>query len=271
MKSKKLLTLFLLIFASLLFAKPIELPQALGFVNDFAGILSTETHDRINDWAIELREKSGVDFAIATFENIGGEDEVDFGVRLFKHWGIGSQRDEGVLILLAVSERRIRIEVGYGSEGYITDAFSHQVYNHMRGFLSQKGAENWDAAFMQGSLMILEQIAKEKEITLTGMSDYAKGLRGKEKDNALGLITTLFIIFVFLIIVTRGGILSMLFYGSGFGGPGRGGPPFGGGGFGGGGRSGGFGSGSSGSSGGFGGFGGFGGGRSGGGGAGGGF
>ncbi|MFW5627841.1 MAG: TPM domain-containing protein [Candidatus Cloacimonadaceae bacterium] len=268
MKSKKLFILSLLLFVSLLFAQPIELPEAHGFVNDFAGILSKETHDMINDWAIELREKSDVEFAIATFENIGGENEVDFGVRLFEHWGIGSQRDEGVLVLLAKEERRIRIEVGYGSEGYITDAFSYRVYNTMRSFLSQKGAEDWDAAFMQGSLMILEQIAKEKEITLTGMSDYAKGLRGKETNNGMGLVATIFIIFVFLIIVTRGGILRFLFYSSVFGGSGRGGPPYSGGGFGGGGRSGGFGSGSSG---GFGGFGGFGGGRSGGGGAGGGF
>ncbi len=268
MKSKKLFVLSLLIFASLLFARPIELPQAIGFVNDFAGILSQETHDLINDWAIELREKGGVDFAIATFESIGGEDEVDFGVRLFKHWGIGSRRDEGVLVLLAKEERRLRIEVGYGSEGYITDAFSHQVYMHMRNFLSQKGAEDWDAAFMQGSLMILNQIAKEKEITLTGMSDYAKGLRGDEANSGVGLVATFFIIFVFLIIITRGRILHVLFYSSLFGGSGRGGPPFGGGGYGGGGRSGGFGSGGSG---GFGGFGGFGGGRSGGGGAGGGF
>lgn len=267
MKFRRLCLFTLFLAFSLILSAEVLMPEAIGFVNDFAGLLSEETHDKINDWAIELREKSGVDFAIATFENIGGEDEVDFGVRLFEHWGIGSERDEGVLILLAKSERRIRIEVGYGAEGYITDAYAHQVYNSMRSFLSQKGAENWDAAFMQGSLMILDKIAKEKEITLTGMSDYAKGLRSNEGNNGVGLVATIFIIFVFLVIVTRGEILRMLLFGSGFGGSGRGGPPFGGGGYGGG-RSGGLGGGSSG---GFGGFGGFGGGRSGGGGAGGGF
>jgi len=262
MKYKSTLIIALLLLGASLFAQGVNIPKAEGFVNDFAGILSATTKNRINDWAIELREKTGVDFAIATFPGIGDEDEVSFGVRLVEKWGIGSKRDEGILIFIAVKERRLRVEVGYGAEGYITDAYANQVYRTMASYLS-RGSEDWNEAFTQGSLMILSAVAKEKGVTLSGVSEYSQR-QGRDDDSAspLGGLVTL-VIFVILMIVTRGKILHVLFWMFIFGGRGGGGGSWGGGGFGGGSRGG--------SSGGFGGFGGFGGGRSGGGGAGGGF
>lgn len=261
MKYKRLPLILFALLPLLLFAQ-VKIPEPTGFVNDFAGIIKSETKEKINDWAVELREKTGVDLAVASFETIGDEDYIDFGVRLYKQWKIGSQRDEGVLVFIAVKERKLRIEVGYGSEGYITDAYAHQVYNAMKGYLTDRGKENWDQAFMQGSLMLLDKIAKEKGVTLEGFSDYSQRL--KQEDDKLSLfdaLVFLFVFFVFAMIITRGHLLAFLLsnggISGGYGGPGT------------------FGGGSSGSrggsSGGFGGFGGFGGGRSGGGGAGGGF
>jgi uncharacterized protein len=234
----------------------IDIPEPVGFVNDFANLLSEETRNKINDWAIELREKTDVDFVIVTLPDIGEMNEVDYGVKLYEKWKIGSKHDEGVLVLLALKERKLRFEVGYGSEGYLTDAYINQVYTTMKSYLS-KGNENWDEAFIQGSLMLLSTIAKEKGVTLTGLSDYAKR-KNTSSSGGLGIFAFL-VIFVILIIVTRGRILEWLLWFSIFGG--RGGGSFGGKG----GNSWGSGNG------GFGGFGGFGGGRSGGGGGGGGF
>jgi len=258
MKFRLILPLVILMLVSgLLSAQNIQIPQAKGYVNDFAGILSANTQARLNDWAIELKEKTGVELAIATFESIGDEDETSFGVRLYETWGIGSQRDEGVLVFVAVQERRLRIEVGYGAEGYITDAYAHSVYQEMVSYL-QRGNEDWDAAFTQGSLMLMSSIAQEMDVTLTGISEYSQRARSEagEASPFAGLIVI--VVFIILMIVTKGKILNVLLWMLIFS---RGG--------GGGYRGGGFGGGSSG--GGFGGFGGFGGGRSGGGGAGGGF
>jgi uncharacterized protein len=244
---------------SLAFAK---IPAPVGFVNDFAGILMPETRNQLNDWAIELREKTDVDFFIATFPDIGGDDEVSYGVQVYKEWKIGSKRDEGVLLFLAVKERRLRIEVGYGSEGYLPDADNIKVIQTMRSYL-KKGSENWDQAFTQGSLMLLSKIAQEKGVTLTGVSAYSQGAaNGNRKSSGFGVLA-LIIIFIFLMIVTKGRILEVLLWA--FILSGRGG------GWGGGNSGGSWGGGSSGGFGGFGGFGGGGGGRSGGGGAGGGF
>ena len=233
-----------------------EIPAPQGFVNDYARLLSEETRVRLNDWAIELKEKTDVELAIGIFESIGTMDENSHAVKVFETWKIGNQRDEGVLIMLALKERRLKIEVGYGSEPYVTDSYSGDVYRAMRDMLP-KGREDWDGAFTQGMLLLLQRIAREKGVTISGVSEFSKGTNNIRADKAKGVVGLFgVLIFIFLIIVTRGRILEVLLWMWILGGRGGGGS---------------WGGGSSGGGGGFGGFGGFGGGRSGGGGAGGGF
>ncbi|HPV14608.1 MAG TPA: TPM domain-containing protein [Candidatus Cloacimonadota bacterium] len=263
----KLIAILLLVLAFSLFSK-LNIPEPVGFVNDFAKVMSEETVNQINDWCIELKEKTDVELAIGTFESVGeAQDEKEFAVKAFEQWKVGNKKDEGILIIMGLKERRLRIEVGYGAEGYITDSYASRVYREMAAMLT-KGSEDWDGAFTQGSLMLISEVAKEKGVTITGVSDFSKGKTTKKDDEGGGaVLIVFFIIFIFLIIITRGKILAWLW--AWFilsGGPGSGGSG-GSGGFGGGSSSGS----SSSSSGGFGGFGGFGGGRSGGGGAGGGF
>lgn len=261
MKYKSLyFCVLLLILGSLLMAKDLQIPEPEGFVNDFAKLLSEDARNRINDWAIELREKTDVDFMIATFKENGGEDDLLFGDRIYQSWKIGSKQDEGALIWLALKERRLGIEVGYGCEGYITDAFASQLREEMKRYLG-KGNEDWDMAFTQGALYLMEKIALEKGVTLTGTSDWSQRQGSSRIPSKVIVIIILLVVFI---LWTRGNLLGWFFWTGGRGGP-RG--PFGGGGpWTGGGSSGGKSSG-----GGFGGFGGTGGGRSGGGGARGGF
>ena len=261
-KNKILTILFLVLAASLL--GKLSIPKPIGFVNDFAQVMSEETVIQINDWCIELKEKTDVELAIGTFTSIGDLDENEFAVKAFEQWKVGNKKDEGILIIMGLKERRIKIEVGYGSEPYITDSYASRVFREMAAMLT-KGSEDWDGAFTQASLMLISEIAKEKGVTITGVSDYSQGKSAKKDEGDGGVMVVLIIIFIFLIIITRGKILLWLwawFSVSGGSGGGSGG-------FGGGSSSGG--SSSSGDYGGFGGFGGFGGGRSGGGGAGGGF
>src|SRR5438874_4584390 len=93
-------------------------PQAEGFVSDFAKIVDPASRDSIEALAGDLREKTGAELAVVTLPDLG-EDDIDAAaVDLYKAWGIGKKgTDEGVLILLAWKERRVRIEVGSGREG----------------------------------------------------------------------------------------------------------------------------------------------------------
>lgn len=256
MKSKALLFLLLSLLCLSLWSQA-DFPQAQGWVNDFAGVLSEQTKAELTNWFTEVKEKTDVEMAVAIFSDLGGKEYENYATDLFRAWGVGNKQDEGVLLLIAVQERKIKFEVGYGSEGYLTDLYTNQALEVMRSFL-RKGSENYEEAVKQAALMLLNKIALEKGVTLTGVPSYtAAGQTGSGQGKGSIFLVLLFI---FLIIITRGRILYwlLLFSAMGGGGSGRGG---GFGGWGGSGRSGG----------GFGGFGGFGGGRSGGGGAGGGF
>lgn len=266
MKYKYLIFCAFILLGSLLIAK-VAIPEPEGFVNDFAGLLSEDARIRINDWAIELREKTDVDFMIATFKENGGEDDLLFGDRIYQSWKIGSGKDEGVLIWLALKERRLGIETGYGAEPYITDAFASQVREEMKRYLA-KGSEDWDMAFTQGALRLLEKIALEKGVKLEGVSEYAKGRPSEATSGKVVVIVFLLVVFL---LMTRGNLLRWLFWRGTWGGGGPRGPWGGGGSWGGGNSSGSGGKGSGGGFGGFGGFGGTGGGSSGGGGSRGGF
>jgi uncharacterized protein len=262
MKYKVLPLLFLLVVFAGLTAQN-TLPKPVGWVNDFAGVLAEQNRQELTNWITELREKTDVEIAIAIFPDIGGAEYSNFATDLYRAWGVGSKKDEGVLLLLALQERKIKFEVGYGAEGYWTDAYTADAYRMMTSYLN-KGSENYDEAVRQATLMLLSRAAQEKGIQITGMPSYNHpDQKSSNQGKRSSLVMVIF--FIFLIIITRGRILYWLFLFSALGGGGRSGGGFGG--FNGRGGS----SGSGGFGGGFGGFGGFGGGRSGGGGAGGGF
>lgn len=256
MKYKYLLLCIICLITYLTLAGVNEFPTPVGWVNDFAGVLSEANKSELTNWFTELKEKTDVEMAIAVFSDLGGKEYENYATDLFRAWGVGNKKDEGVLLLIAIQERKIKFEVGYGSEGYLTDFYTNKALDLMRSFLP-KGRENYDESIRQATLMLLNKIAQEKGVTLTGVPSFNTKLQESQGSPASIVMVLLFI---FLVIVTRGRILYwlLLFSSMGGGGSGRGG------GFGGfGGRGG--------SGGGFGGFGGFGGGHSGGGGAGGGF
>lgn len=234
-----------------------DFPKPKGWINDYAGVLSQQTIADVDNWLTEMKEKTDVEMAIVIFADIGGMDYSNYATDLYRSWGVGNKKDEGILLLIAVQERKIKFEVGYGSEAYWTDSYTADAYRNMVSLL-QKGQENYDAAVKQAVILLMQRLSVEKGVQFTGVPTYAGREHHQEGKRATYIPI---IIFIFLIIITRGRILYWLFLFSILGGgrSGRGG--FGG--FGGG--SGSFGGG------GFGGFGGFGGGRSGGGGAGGGF
>lgn len=89
------------------------------FVNDFAELLPAEDEDRIRSKLVELREKKGIEFTVVTIHSMNdfghSADIEPFATGLFNHWGVGNaERNDGVMMLIAVDDRRMRIEVGSG-------------------------------------------------------------------------------------------------------------------------------------------------------------
>ncbi|HEY2924497.1 MAG TPA: TPM domain-containing protein [Candidatus Eisenbacteria bacterium] len=243
-----------------------EWPKPRGAVSDFAGVVDPASRDSIEALARELREKTEAELAVVTLTDLGGEEIEPAAVDLFEAWGIGKKgKDEGVLILLASKERRVRIEVGYGLEGILPDGLCGSIIR--RVMAPELGAGNIGRGLLRGAAAVAGVIAKDRGVAITGALPMPDADSGQGLDqNTLFLIA--FLVAVILSALLRAGSSrrGWMNGGGGWWSGGRGGPGGYGGMFGGfGGMGGGFGGGGGG------GFGGFGGGRSGGGGASGGF
>src|SRR4029077_15505734 len=93
-----------------------------GYVNDFAGVLSASAKAQLTALCTEVDQKAHAQIAVVTVKSLDGRPIVDFAVELFKQWGIGPKQSErGVMIVLAVEDRRYRFEVGYGLESILPD------------------------------------------------------------------------------------------------------------------------------------------------------
>lgn len=106
-------------------------PSALkptGFVNDFAGIIDQGTKSKLNQLLTSFERATGIEIAVATTPSLKDIPVEDFATTLFEQWGIGKKgKDNGLLILVAPVEKKMRIEVGYGLEGAINDAVAGRI------------------------------------------------------------------------------------------------------------------------------------------------
>jgi uncharacterized protein len=111
-------------------AMALELPEpsTTGFVNDYAGMLSEQTVTGLEGKLREYEQSSSNEITVVTVDDLQGTTIEDYAVRLFEKWKIGKESsDNGILLLVAKSEHKVRIEVGYGLEGSVTDAESSSI------------------------------------------------------------------------------------------------------------------------------------------------
>jgi uncharacterized protein len=100
-------------------------PPLTGRVADEAHIVPQAAADRITAKLASLEAKSGIQLVVATVKSLGGDEIEPYANALFRAWGLGEKtKNNGVLLLVAPNEHKVRIEVGYGLEGTLTDALS---------------------------------------------------------------------------------------------------------------------------------------------------
>lgn len=236
---KKIIIAFLCFFSSV-FALDINNLNYYGWVNDFADIIDRVSKEKINLIIDELEKKTGAEIAIVTLASLENENIEDFANRLFEKWGIGKKgKNNGVLILVAFKEKKIRIEIGYGIEGIIPDAKAGRIIREIMSPLFREG--KFGEGILNAVYVISQEIAKDAGVELN--VEKRKIIYAKNKLSTSDIITFLvFIIFVLPVIIRNPWLLLLFLL------PGRGGRYryYSGGGFGRGGGFGGFGGGSSG-------------------------
>ena len=112
-------------FAFVSLALAYTFPPLTGRIVDSANIIPQAASDRITAKLASLESKSGIQLVVATVKSLDGDEIEPYANALFRAWGLGEkQKNNGVLLLVAPNEHRVRIEVGYGLEGTLTDALS---------------------------------------------------------------------------------------------------------------------------------------------------
>lgn len=107
-------------------------PQPRGYVNDFAGVLDPTAHRRLEARLSAYEQETTNQIAIALFPSLEGRTIDEVGVKLFEEWKIGKRgKDNGILIVVGLKERRVRIDVGYGLEGKVPDAQTGRIIREM--------------------------------------------------------------------------------------------------------------------------------------------
>lgn len=107
---------------------PAEFPVLTGRVVDEANVLDPKSVDRIAAISERLEKQTGVQLVAVTVPDLQGRAIEEYGYQLGRHWQIGRKdHDDGVLLIAAPNEREVRIEVGYGLEGILTDAVSRLI------------------------------------------------------------------------------------------------------------------------------------------------
>jgi uncharacterized protein len=140
------------------------LPAPQGVVTDLAHILSEKGKQDATTRIRDVAEKTGAELAVATVTSLDGMSVEEYGNKLFNEWGIGKKgKDNGVLILVAPAERKIRIEVGYGLEPVLPDGLAGEVIR--RDVLPQFRTESYEFGILAAVNRIAEIVEKNETVT----------------------------------------------------------------------------------------------------------
>jgi uncharacterized protein len=243
---KPILFLLLVFLTTLGFAQDFPAkPSKL--VNDYTGSLSAAQIQHLEDKLVAFDDSTSIQIAIAVIKSVGEYDINEYALELGRHWGVGSKKNTGVMILVALGDRKVSIQSGYGLEGALPDVYAKRIIeNDIKPYFK---AGDYYSGLESGTNAIISYTKGEYK------NDKPKKVN---KDAGAAIPIIIIIIIIIVIIIRKGGggsgsqvigsrgVADTLFWsmllGSAMGG--RSGGGFGGGGSSGGGGFGGFGGGS---------------------------
>ena len=192
-------------------AAELNFPQLSGRVVDQANILSADTRTALTSKLKNLEDKSGIQLVVATVSSLDGQEIEPYANQLFRTWKLGeAKKNNGVLFLVAPKEHRVRIEVGYGLEGTLTDATSKII-------IANAVAPRFKAGDFNGG--VTRGVDDIITTLTTDSADWQKRPAVREEDNSslVALLPLLLFAAIFLLVFihmvrSRGGIGQALLY-----------------------------------------------------------
>ena len=151
-------------------------PTSLKYVNDYAGVIDRDSENFMVSLGTEVESKTGAQMSVVVIKSLQGADITAYANQLYRQWGIGQKgKDNGVLLLLSIDDKKWRVEVGRGLEGSITDIYSARTMDASAPLFSQqKYGQGLATAFSA----FANNIAKEYNVTLDNNTPKAQVSKG---------------------------------------------------------------------------------------------
>ncbi len=202
------LAIALAVLAAPAAARALAVPPLTAHVNDRAGLLEPEARDELERKLAAYERGTGNQFVLLVIPSLEGEPLEDYSIQVAEQWGVGQKgKDNGLLMLVSAGDRKIRIDVGYGLEGNITDALSSRIIRNVLApaFKRSDFAGGFDQAFD-----LLMQAAGGQSV------DVPNEVRAPPGGSIIGWLVIVFIIL--MVMRGRGGGLGWFLLGNMLGG-----------------------------------------------------
>ena len=169
-------------------------PNPPKLVTDQAGVLSAEQLQALEAKLVAIDDSSSNQIAVVILSSLDGQPKEEYATKLFRDWGIGNKKtNNGVLLLVAIQDRQIRIEVGYGLEGAIPDITALSIIDNDIKPAFKAGA------YYEGLDKATDDLAK------AAVGEYKEARKKKSKDKGNPLVFLMIVIFIVIILGKRGG------------------------------------------------------------------
>ncbi len=179
-----------------------KFPQLTGRVVDAANVIPADVEARLDQKLAALETQSRRQLVIATVPDLQGYDIADYGYRLGRSWGIGGkERNDGALLIVAPHDRKLRIEVGYGLEGIVTDGLSSLIIS--QAIVPQFKAGNMAGGIEAGTDALIRQLTLPEEEARKVAAQAAKARPASSEVQFPGFMFLLFLFFFVILPIMR--------------------------------------------------------------------
>lgn len=170
-------------------------------VVDLAGIIDDSVQTRLNRYLRELEQKTTAQMAILTVKSLQGQSLEEFSITIaHDKWKLGQKgKDNGILLVIALNERKYRIEVGYGLEGILPDSLVGSIGRQYLVPYFRKG--DYSGGIYAATLAIANEIAKDADVKITGMPAVGKASSARGRQESGGFFGKIGFLLIFLVVV----------------------------------------------------------------------
>lgn len=181
----------ILIFFCAVHAYGLEVPKLKGRVNDYAGMLSSSTKNQLETVLSDLEQTDSTQIVVLTLPSLEGENIDEYAIRVADAWKIGRKKlDNGAILIISKNDRKLRIEVGYGLEGTLTDLMSGRIIRNI--IVPQFKTGNFDQGVMDGVQGMIQVVRGEFTAAQESSRPASRSNRGHP--NLFSLLVFLFLV-----------------------------------------------------------------------------